>query len=210
MTNNIDNYGWNSKSLPQSCNYISPFILKEISLCNPKRILDIGSGNGGLCHSIFENGYYICGVEYDKGGVEISKQSYPKIHFYNYGVQDDPNELLVQEKGGQFDLIVSTEVIEHLYSPQLLVKYSHACLSVGGKLIITTPFHGYLKNLALSLFNKWDSHHVVDWDGGHIKFFSLKTIAQLLENNGFKVIKKTGVGRVPYLWKSMVIVAEKI
>jgi 2-polyprenyl-6-hydroxyphenyl methylase/3-demethylubiquinone-9 3-methyltransferase len=34
-------------------------------------------------------------------------------------------------------------------------------------------------------------------------------LIQLLEENGFKVIGFHGVGRVPYLWKSMVVVAEK-
>lgn len=81
---------------------------------------------------------------------------------------------------------------------------------IGGKLIITTPYHGFLKNLDLSIFNKWDSHHTVDWDGGNIKFFSFKSLGALLNDNGFKVIKITGVGRVPYLWKSMVVIADKL
>ena len=44
---------------------------------------------------------------------------------------------------------------------------------------------------------------------GHIKFWSFKTISKLLEDNGFKVIYKWGCGRVPYIWKSMIVVAEK-
>jgi len=45
--------------------------------------------------------------------------------------------------------------------------------------------------------------------GGHIKFWSRKTITQLLSENGFEVTEFSGVGRFPYLWKSMVIVAIK-
>ncbi|MDD5599522.1 MAG: hypothetical protein PHV82_16365, partial [Victivallaceae bacterium] len=47
-------------------------------------------------------------------------------------------------------------------------------------------------------------------EGGHIKFWSFNTIGRLLDNNGFEVIYKWGCGRVPYIWKSMIVVAEKI
>jgi 2-polyprenyl-6-hydroxyphenyl methylase/3-demethylubiquinone-9 3-methyltransferase len=82
-------------------------------------------------------------------------------------------------------------------------------LKPGGLLIISTPYHGYLKNLALSIFGKWDDHHTALWDGGHIKFWSRSTLTQLLEAGGFDVIDFRGVGRLPWLWKSMVLIARK-
>jgi 2-polyprenyl-3-methyl-5-hydroxy-6-metoxy-1,4-benzoquinol methylase len=148
------------------------------------------------------------GVEYDAGGVEIAKCAYPEIPFYRFGVQDDPQKLLEYEK--PFDAVVSTEVIEHLFSPHLLPRYAAATLKSGGFLIISTPYHGYIKNLALSVFDAWDKHHAPLWHGGHIKFWSRRTLARLLSDNGFEVIGFSGVGRVPYLWKSMVLVARKI
>jgi 2-polyprenyl-3-methyl-5-hydroxy-6-metoxy-1,4-benzoquinol methylase len=208
-TNNVVNYGWDSSEGPQSCDYIAPFVNSLVKHFQPQRVLDIGSGNGKLCDMIARNGYYVSGMEYDSTGVELSRKAYPSINFYQYGVQDNPALLLEQENREYFDLVVSTEVIEHLYSPQLLVQYAHSVLAKNGKLIITTPYHGYLKNLALSIFDKWDHHHTAHWEGGHIKFWSIKTLSELLEANGFKVIRATGVGRIPYLWKSMVVVAEK-
>jgi hypothetical protein len=97
---------------------------------------------------------------------------------------------------------VSTEVVEHLFSPHLLPNFAWQLLSEGGYLVISTPYHGYIKNLALSVSDKWDSHHTPLWNGGHIKFWSRKTLTQLLEDNGFKVIGSSGVGRIPYLWKT--------
>jgi hypothetical protein len=82
-------------------------------------------------------------------------------------------------------------------------------LKPGGYLVLSTPYHGYLKNLALSLTGKWDFHHSPLRDGGHIKFWSRKTLTELLETEGFHVTDFIGVGRIPYLWKSMVIVARK-
>jgi hypothetical protein len=56
----------------------------------------------------------------------------------------------------------------------------------------------------------WDHHHSPLWRGGHIKFWSEKTLTQLLSRNGFKVIGFYGVGRVPYLLKSMILVSQKV
>lgn len=205
--NIVEDYGWASSQGPQSCGYITPSIISLLKGLNVKRILDIGSGNGHLCSAIASEDYDAVGVEYDKIGVGIASKMYPQIIFLNYGVQDDP-DLLVQQVG-TFDVVVSTEVIEHLFSPHLLPSYAYKCLNSGGYLILTTPYHGYLKNLLLSLFDKWDKHHTALWHGGHIKFWSRATLTQLLSQNGFKVKAFSGVGRVSYLWKSMVIVAQK-
>jgi hypothetical protein len=75
--------------------------------------------------------------------------------------------------------------------------------------IISTPYHGYLKNLVLALGNKWDLHFTPLWDCGHIKLWSRKTLSQLLNEGGFRVVRFIGAGRVPFLWKSMIMVAPK-
>lgn len=108
-----------------------------------------------------------------------------------------------------FDAVVSTEVIEHLFAPHLLPMYARDCLREGGYLILSTPYHGYLKDLALSISDNWDSHHTPLWHGGHIKFWSRATLTQLLSEHGFRVLGFSGVGRLPYLWKSMVLIAKK-
>lgn len=208
MSNIVENYGWSSERAPCSCGYIAPKVLDIVKDLNITRALDIGSGNGNLCSLLKSKGIDTVGVEYDKDGVEISKKKFPEIPFYNFGVQDDPSELLSEED--KFDAVVSTEVIEHLFSPHLLPKYAHEVLKENGYLIITTPYHGYLKNLILSIFDKWDNHLTPLWHGGHIKFWSEKTLTKLLEQNGFIVTNFYGVGRFAYMWKSMVLVAKKV
>lgn len=124
-------------------------------------------------------------------------------------MQNDPLEMLAKENGEKFDAVISSEVVEHLYSPHLLPIYAKAALKERGYLIVTTPYHGYLKNLALSITNKWDFHHTPLLHGGHIKFWSRSTLSTLLSANGFDVLQFHGVGRLPFLWKSFVIVAQK-
>ena len=59
-------------------------------------------------------------------------------------------------------------------------------LNVGGMIVCGTPHYGsYLRNLLLSLANRWDHHHGPLWDGGHIKFFSKATLQQIWAEGGF-------------------------
>jgi 2-polyprenyl-3-methyl-5-hydroxy-6-metoxy-1,4-benzoquinol methylase len=120
------------------------------------------------------------------------------------GIYDNPNKI----EENNFDVIISTEVIEHLFYPKGLLRFAKAKLKPGGYMLLSTPYHGYLKNLILSIFGKWDSHHTVFWDGGHIKFWSRKTLSRLLEEEGFEVEKFVGCGRIPYIWKSMLLVSK--
>lgn len=204
--NSVENYGWDSADGPASCNYITPQIISILKSLKLARVADLGSGNGSLCGTLKHEGFDIVGIEYDFEGCNVARQNHPDIHFYNFGVQHDYK--LLMEKEGFFDAVVSTEVIEHLYSPHFLPIYAAGILKPGGTLIISTPYHGYLKNIALSIFNHWDIHHTPLWHGGHIKFWSKKTLTDLLTAHGFKVEKFYGVGRLPFLWKSMILVAK--
>jgi len=110
---------------------------------------------------------------------------------------------------GKFPAAICLEVIEHLYSPRLLVKTLVDVLEPGGTLILSTPYHGYMKNLALAASGRMDEHFTALWDHGHIKFWSVRTLTQLLEEAGLKVEQAHRVGRFPALAKSMILVARK-
>lgn len=200
-------YGWASAVAPTSCNYVAPKVLQIIAGLKVRRVLDLGCGNGALAAQMAAAGYEVCGVDADREGIELARAKYAGLRFHRCSVHDDPAALLVVER--PFDLVVSTEVVEHLYSPHLLPAYAHRVLVPGGRLLLTTPYHGYLKNLALSLAGKWDDHHTALWHGGHIKFWSRRTLTRLLDEGGFDVERFAGAGRLPYLWKSMVLLARR-
>lgn len=201
-------YGWRSEQGPTSCTYIQPAVFDALRRLKPRRVLDLGAGNGALCHALLLEGYDVVGVEPDAEGVRIARQKCPQAEFYQLAVDDGPAQVLADYPQG-FDAVVSTEVIEHLYAPRQLAAFAQGVLRDGGHLVLTTPHHGYLKNLAISLVNGWDRHADPLWDGGHIKLFSRKTITRLLEEEGFRVTRFGGVGRLPPLWKSMLVVAVK-
>ena len=110
---------------------------------------------------------------------------------------------------GKFQAVTSLEVVEHVYAPRQFAKRVYDLLEPGGVAVISTPYHGYLKNLAIALLDKSDWHYTALWDHGHIKFWSIKTLGQLLAEAGFTDIKFLRVGRIPVLAKSMIAVARK-
>lgn len=204
--NRLASYGWTTTEEPHTCAILTPQILAILASSGARRILDLGCGNGALCAALHAAGYEVVGMELDAQAVEIARQAYPQIPFHCLGVESAPHDLLRQEQ--PFDVVVSTEVIEHLYSPHLLPRFAAAVLRPGGRLVITTPYHGYWKNLALSLTNGWDNHLTALWHGGHIKFWSRATLSTLLSQAGFRVTGFTGVGRLPFLWMCMIVEAE--
>jgi 2-polyprenyl-3-methyl-5-hydroxy-6-metoxy-1,4-benzoquinol methylase len=110
---------------------------------------------------------------------------------------------------GRFQAVISLEVVEHVYAPRQFAKRIYDLLEPRGVAIISTPYNGYLKNLAIALLGQYDKHYTALWDHGHIKFWSIKTLGQLLTEAGFKDIKFLRVGRIPVLGKSMIAIARK-
>jgi 2-polyprenyl-6-hydroxyphenyl methylase/3-demethylubiquinone-9 3-methyltransferase len=104
---------------------------------------------------------------------------------------------------------MSLEVVEHVYSPRDFAQTIFDVLVPGGLVILSTPYHGYLKNLLIAITNSYDRHHDPLWDHGHIKFWSMDTLSQLLEEIGFAQIRFDRVGRIPPLAKSMIALARK-
>jgi 2-polyprenyl-3-methyl-5-hydroxy-6-metoxy-1,4-benzoquinol methylase len=113
------------------------------------------------------------------------------------GIYDDPTSL------GKFDVVTAAEIIEHCFKPREVFHFARRALKARGRLILSTPYHGYLKNLAIALFDKWDSHHTVCEDGGHIKFFSVETIEAMIHEMNFEILDRKFMGRCWKLWKGM-------
>ena len=139
------------------------------------------------------------GIEESSAGIAIAQQNYPDCEFRQGSIY----ELSDSDLQHSFDAVISVEVIEHLSNPRALVTAAKYCLKPGGKFILTTPYHGYLKNLALAVSGKMDAHFTAVWDGGHLKFFSVPTLTQLLTTENCTDIQFKYAGRIPYLWKSM-------
>ena len=163
------------------------------------RILDIGCGNGSLTSIWAKQGHQVIGIEASESGVKFARQKHTNCEFVLGSVYDP----VPHNFKNFFDIVISAEVIEHLYYPKQLAQYARQCLKPHGQLIVSTPYHGYWKNLILAASGKMDRHFTALWDDGHIKFFSVNTLSNLLREEGFSNLKFNFAGRFPYLWKSM-------
>jgi len=61
----------------------------------------------------------------------------------------------------------------------------------------------------MALTGKLGAHFTALWDHVHIKFWSIRTLGELLREAGFVDIRFERVGRVPALAKSMIAIARK-
>lgn len=190
--------------LPITATYLAPQIFKICQKLAPKKILDLGCGNGAITIVLARLDAQVVGCDPSETGVQAAQERIPNAKFRVLGVYDDPAQLGERD----FDVVVSTEVIEHLFLPWALPRFAKTVLKPGGHLVISTVYHGYLKNLLLSLANKWDTHWTPFQDGGHIKLWSRRTLTRLLTEEGFEVTGFVGAGRSPLLWRSMILIAK--
>ncbi len=169
-------------------------------------LLDVGCGAGALTEVCHQLGWAAIGVDVSADGLALGRSTFPGVRFAEASAYDD---LIDFAPSGGFDVVISSEVIEHLYRPALLLERSYVALRPGGRLLVTTPYHGYLFNLALSIANRWDARFDVQRDGWHIKFFSRRTLTDMVTTAGFEVVEWRGLGRFRWLWWSQAILARK-
>jgi len=205
-------YGWPSAQEDPSFSYLAPVLERTVRIAakvqgmgEGVRVFDAGCGNGAFAARLLRNGYQVIGCDASEMGIAQAKANFPDGEFSVASVYED----LSIRFGSEYDIVISSEVVEHLYAPRELVKNAFSLLKSGGYFILSTPYHGYLKNLALALSGKMDKHFTALWDGGHIKFWSQSTLGQLLMEAGFSNLSFKGAGRIPLLWKSMIITAQK-
>lgn len=175
-------------------------LLKE---ANPESLFDLGCGNGSVLNT-FSDKYRVAGIDASESGITSAKERYPDLNVQLGSAYDD-----LASQHGTFDAVISLEVVEHLYDPRLYARRLFDMINPGGHAILSTPYHGYIKNLAMAVTGKLDKHFTALWDGGHIKFWSIKTLTILLEEAGFTDLTYYRVGRIPPLAKSMIVKATK-
>ena len=203
----ISGYKYSNSELSDSSDYLLPRltkILSSIPTAKETNIIDLGCGNGSIASQLSEIGFRVTGIDPSNDAIKIANSAY-----VNLDIRQGSSEYL-REIEVDSSIIYSLEVIEHVYNPREFLSHCHYFLPSKGWIILSTPYHSYLKNLALAITGKMDQHFTALWPDGHIKFWSIKTITSILEETGFEVVKIYLEGRIKLLAKSMVIVALRI
>jgi 2-polyprenyl-3-methyl-5-hydroxy-6-metoxy-1,4-benzoquinol methylase len=202
----INGYHYRGAELGCAHAYLLPTMAAVLDTLEiqPKKAFDLGCGNGSVAAWLTARGYQVTGVDPSATGIAAAKCAWPEISLHE-GSCYEP----LSDKYGTFPLVISLEVVEHVYAPRLYARSMYDLLVDGGYAVISTPYHGYLKNLLLAVSGKLDAHFTALWDHGHIKFWSPKTLSALMTEAGFCVIKLHRVGRFPPIAKSMMMIVRK-
>lgn len=204
--NFLSEYPYQSASPSWANHYLWPKVtaLLRGHAAPESRVFELGCGSGATANMLSSLGYAVTAVDASASGIELARAAYSEPVFAQRSAYD-----ALAEEYGTFSAVVSLEVIEHCYAPRKFVDTVFSLLNPGGVAVISTPYHGYLKNLALALAGKFDDHWSPLWDGGHIKFWSERTLRALLHERGFDEVFFARVGRIPPLAKSVIAVARR-
>lgn len=196
---------WSDGATPSAHAYLMPATLRALQKAGVHRVLDLGCGNGAGAARLNSEGYEVAGCDASASAIAFARHGYPQIEFFQY----DVDQSLPAKHREAYDAVVALEVVEHLMQPRHLLESARAALYPEGILILSTPFHGYWKNLLLALSDGFDHHWHPLRDFGHVKFFSQKTLLSLLRESEFVVQNCLRLGRVPVVACSMMVVAVR-
>ena len=205
MREDLSSYAHPEPGLTPYNAYLLPTVERLLGPAAGRRLFEIGFGNGAVAAHLAGNGFQVAGIEPSREGLALARGAYPQLTGLQHGtIYED-----LRARFGAFHAVVSLEVIEHLYFPRRLAQAAFSLLEPGGLLVVSTIYHGYLKNIATAMLGRFDLKMNPLWDHGHIKFFSPRTLMRLFRDAGFTDIAVTRLGMIPAFAASMVISGRK-
>jgi 2-polyprenyl-3-methyl-5-hydroxy-6-metoxy-1,4-benzoquinol methylase len=204
MINFYDRY-WKERPLEElnDFKYKWPVISKVIPENQKITIFDYGCGSGKIFRELQKMNpkATLIGADISQLAIKRITKQFPKNKFH---LISDGQVLPI--KSSSVDFITALDVIEHAVHTELLLSEFHRILSPKGKLLISTPYHGLIKNLVICVV---DFEIVFNPYGPHIRFFTKKSLLEGTEKSKFKMLKFGYYGRSYPLWRGMYTLLEK-
>lgn len=161
-------------------NWIGSFVRDTKKL----KILDIGGGEGAVANGVSKFGHDVHVLDYSQKSANKTS-GYIKFH------QGSIETFVTKER---FDLIMLNHVLEHSFSPRLLLGKSRELLSEYGMVYIEVPFELYTP----VLLGKTG-------DPAHVGYFTIQTLKKYLSVSGFKLLSIDRVESTYGLRKVMIL-----
>ncbi|RJR25263.1 class I SAM-dependent methyltransferase [Candidatus Microgenomates bacterium] len=149
--------------------------------CVGNKALDIGCGCGALSFYLGSIGFDVTGIDISKKAVDICEQN--KKMFELHGCLKFFKLNFPQENiKGRYDLIICSEVLEHIEDQKKAIRYIKNKLNKNGIVIFSLPsIKSPLHRLGLS------SKH--DINVGHLRRYSMDSIYNLINFSGLRTIE---------------------
>ena len=110
---------------------------------NNEKILDIGCGNGGFSINLSLLGYKVVGVSNQEENIINAIESAKYFDVKNVSFINADVFRINEMFSDEFDIIVCTEVVEHILDDNKLFQVIFKLLKPGGQLYLTTPNYYY-------------------------------------------------------------------
>jgi SAM-dependent methyltransferase len=155
------------------------------------RVLDLGCGTGDLTADLARAGTVAVGIEVAEAALRRARARHPALDF-RLAPLDGPLPLT----DGSFDVVWSSEVIEHVADTGRWLSEVRRVLVPRGRLLLTTPSHGRLP-LAL-----WGLERYSPPLGDHLHLYTARSLRGLLAEFDFGDVQVRGAGGPP-LWRRL-------
>ena len=142
-----------------------------------ERVLDVGCGEGAFTAALSAAGARPSGVDVAAEPVRRARLRHPELDFrLACGA--------LPFAAGEFDVVWAGEVLEHVLDGVGLLDEVRRVLRPGGRLLLSTPDHSRRLVVWLGLRRAAFERHF-DPRSDHVRFFTARTLAVLLEEAGF-------------------------
>ncbi len=147
-------------------------------------LLEVGSGFGTFCEELMSRKVFekVVAIEPTPDLAETCRRR-------GIEVIESPIEKVSLNNQHLFDVIVSFEVIEHLFSPKDFIAECKRLLKSGGLLIITCPNGNGFDVEVLGAASDTVDHE-------HLNYFNPRSMKILLEREGFEMIESMTPGKL--------------
>jgi 2-polyprenyl-6-hydroxyphenyl methylase/3-demethylubiquinone-9 3-methyltransferase len=156
-----------------------------------KSALDVGCGAGLLAEPLARLGAKVTAVDAAAELIDVARE-----HAAGQGLEIDYRHGAVEDLGGQFDLVTSMEVIEHVADPQAFLMSLAARLAPGGLMILSTPNRTGRSRLLMITIAEGIGQ-IPKGTHDHGKFITPEEMKGMMTNAGLAVIDCEGIGFSP-------------
>lgn len=149
----------------------------------PKSVLDVGSASGWFLSEIKKRlpGASCTGVDVYEPAIAYAKKHYRDIEFR----VGDAHKLPF--KSSSFDLVVCTEVLEHVVNPENVVSEIRRVLKPGGEAVIEMDSGNLLFRIA---WYWWTNIRKGVWRDSHIHVFNAEILEKMLKKSSMEIVQK--------------------
>jgi 2-polyprenyl-3-methyl-5-hydroxy-6-metoxy-1,4-benzoquinol methylase len=156
-----------------------------------ERVLDVGCGEGRFASELARAGTEVVGIDVAAEPLRRARLRHPELDLRQ--VQAEGEWPLPD---ASFDAVWAGEVIEHVTDTAGWLSEVRRVLRSGGSLLLSTPDHGRLEMLWWVLAPRTFEAHF-DPRADHLRFYTRRTLIELLEDFGFQDVQVRAAGGPP-------------